>query len=144
MKCHPGGDAEVWERALAHRPSEHRAAVAGRFVENGLTVKDVQRALDDLGDALYVAAKSGDEKWSERFGGPLAVALLAAEISSLAAHLNSRGSAVRALAVGELLDEFSAVAVAASLGVSRQKVYDISRVKHTSSFIEHVYGGHHA
>jgi hypothetical protein len=38
------------------------------------------------------------------FGGPLAVALLAAEVSALAAHLNARGSAVRALAVDALLD----------------------------------------
>ena len=130
-----------WERILAHRPSELRAAVADRFVENGLTVEQVRRALDDLGDALYSAAKSADDDWTERFGGPLAAALLAAEVSSLAAHLNSRGSAVRALAVDALLDDFSAVAVATELGVSRQKVYDISRGKGTGPFIEHAHGG---
>jgi hypothetical protein len=34
---------------------------------------------------------------------------LAAEVSALAAHLNARGSAVRALTVDALLDEYSAV-----------------------------------
>jgi hypothetical protein len=92
--------------------------------------------LDDGGDALYAAANSGDRDWTDRFGGPLAVALLAAEVSALAAHLNARGSAVRALAVDALLDDFSAVTVAASLGVSRQKVYDLSRAKRMSSHID--------
>jgi hypothetical protein len=61
------------------------------------------------------------------------VALLAAEVSALAAHLNARASAVRALAVDALLEDFSAVTVAAYLGVSRQKVYDLSRASRSDS-----------
>jgi hypothetical protein len=98
----------------------------------------VKAVLDDGGDALYAAAGSGDKTWADRFGGPLAVALLAAEVSALAAHLNARGSAVRALAVDALLDEFSAVTVAAHLGVSRQKVYDISRTTRAGSYLNSV------
>lgn len=141
MSCQPGGDTQAWERVLAHRPPELRTTVADRFTESGLTVDQVQCALDDLGDQLYAAAESADDDWAERFGGPLAAALLAAEVSSLAAHLNSRGSAVRALAVEVLLDDFSAVTVAAGLGVSRQKVYDIARGKDTGPFVEHALGG---
>jgi hypothetical protein len=70
------------------------------------------------------------------------VALLAAEVSSLAAHLNSRASSVRAHAVDELLDDFSAVTVAARLGVSRQKVYDISRGGVAGPFIDRVPWGY--
>lgn len=94
------------------------------------------QVLSDGGDELYAAAKSGGKDWADRFGGPLVVALLAAEISALAAHLNSRASATRAMAVGELLDDFSAVTVAACLGVSRQKVYDISRGSLAVPFID--------
>ena len=73
------------------------------------------------------AATSGTDDWADAFGGRLAAALLAAEVGALAAQLNSRASAVRALAVDGLLDEYSAVTVAARLGISRQKVYEVSR-----------------
>lgn len=43
------------------------------------------------------------------FGGPLALALVAAEVSALAAHIDSLASVVRAVADDLLLDEFSAV-----------------------------------
>ena len=69
----------------------------------------------------------GGPGWADEFGGYLAVALLAAEVSALAAHLNSRASAARGRAVDALLEEYSAVTVAARLGVSRQKVYEIAR-----------------
>jgi hypothetical protein len=115
-----------------------RGPVGQRFVEHGITPDQVKAVLDDGGDALYAAAGSGDKTWADRFGGPLAVALLAAEVSALAAHLNARGSAVRALAVDALLDEFSAVTVAAHLGVSRQKVYDISRTTRAGSYLNSV------
>lgn len=137
MHCQPRGDIAAWERVLAHRPADSRGVVAGRFADNGVSPEQVRAVLDDGGDALYAAANSGDEHWVDRFGGPLAVALLAAEVSALAAHLNSRASAVRAGAVQTLLEDYSAVSVAAHLGVSRQKVYDISRGTPAESFIEH-------
>ena len=40
---------------------------------------------------------------------------------------------MRALAVDALLEDFSAVTVAAYLGVSRQKVYDLSRASRSDS-----------
>lgn len=112
---------------LAHRPPDVWGAVRDRFVENAITPDRVKAVLDDGGDSLYAAARSGERNWADCFGGLLAVALLAAEVSALAAHLNSRGSAIRALAVDTLLEDYSAVTVAARLGVSRQKVYEISR-----------------
>jgi hypothetical protein len=127
MQRQPWGDILSWDVVLGHRPPDVRDEVSGRFDENGIAAGLVKNVLDDGGDALYAAARSGDPGWADRFGGPLAAALLAAEVSSLAAHLNSRASAVRALAVDALLDEFSAVTVATRLGVSRQKVYEISR-----------------
>jgi hypothetical protein len=136
MERQPRDDILAWEVTLAHRPPDARGAVCHRFVEHGITPDQVKAVLDDGGDALYAAANSGDQDWTDRFGGPLAVALLAAEVSALAAHLNARGSAVRALAVDALLDDFSAVTVAASLGVSRQKVYDLSRANRMSSHID--------
>jgi hypothetical protein len=138
MERQPRVDSDAWGDTLAHRPPELRSAVRDRFVENGITVDQVRAVLCDGGDDLFAAASGGGEGWADRFGGPLAVALLAAEVSALGAHLNARGSAVRALAVDALLDDFSAVTVAARLGVSRQKVYDLSRANHSSPYIERV------
>ena len=112
---------------LAHRPTDARPAVRQRFVAAGVSAPQVDAVLRDAGDGLYAAAVSGRPGWERGFGGAPAAALLAAEVSALTAHLNSRASAVRGAAVGSMLDEFSAIAVAAHLGVSRQKVYDIAR-----------------
>lgn len=136
MQRQPRGDTSTWDLVLGHRPPDVRGTVSDRFVKNGITPEGVKAVLDDGGDALYAAARSGQQDWANRFGGPLAAALLAAEVSSLAAHLNSRASTVRALAVDALLDDFSAVTVATRLGVSRQKVYEISRGAATSPFID--------
>jgi hypothetical protein len=112
--------------------------VRDRFIDGGITPEQVKDVLDDGGDALYTEAACGEAGWADRFGGSLAAALLAAEVSALAAHLNSRSSAVRAQAVASLLDDFSAVTVAARLGVSRQKVYEISRGSIDNAYIERV------
>lgn len=110
--------------------------MASRLAEAGLTPRHLAAALVDGGDALYAASRTATDGWSEPFGGDLGVALLAAEVSALAAHLNSRASAVRALAVDALLDDYSAVAVASALGVSRQKVYDISKGGTVAAFLD--------
>jgi hypothetical protein len=123
---------------LGHRPREQHAALVERFAEAGVPVERVKAVLDDGGDGLYAAATTGEAGWAEEFGGPLAVALLAAEVSALAAQLNSRASAVRALAVNDLLDEYSAVTVAARLGVSRQKVYEIGRATRIHDHLDRV------
>ncbi len=136
MTRQSGGDSRTWDRLLAHRPPEVRDDVRDRFVQNGVTPALVREVLSDGGDTLYAAATSGEKDWPDRFGGPLAVALLAAEVSALAAHLTSRASAVRALAVDILLDDVSAVTVAARLGVSRQKVYEIGRGRPGTYFID--------
>ena len=134
----PRGDSGEWDLVLAHRPDDVRDPVSTRFLESGLAPARVQEVLEDGGDALCAAAKSGAKDWAEPFGGMLAAALLATEVSALAAHLNSRASAVRALAVSELLDHFSAVTVAERLGVSRQKVYEVSRGELTTTHINRV------
>ena len=136
MSSQPGGDIS-WDAVLAHRTPETRAPARERFEAAGVAPEAVRAALADGGDQLFAAAAGGAAGWAEPFGGPLAVALIAAEVSALTAHLTSRASAVRALAVEALLDDYSAVAVAARLGVSRQKVYDIARAHPTSSFIDH-------
>lgn len=138
MSCQPGVVDTEWDCVLAHRPEDVRRGVIDRFAENGVGPDRVQLVLKDAGDALHAAALSGEPDWADRFGGRLAAALLAAEVSALAAHLNSRASAVRTLAVDALLDEFSAITVGARLGVSRQKVYEISRGEHVGHFIDHV------
>ena len=130
----PPERATQWQ--LDHRPADQRDAVAARLAEAGLAPHDLAAALADGGDALYAASRARAADWSEPFGGDLRVALLAAEVSALAAHLNSRASAVRALAVDALLDDYSAVAVASALGVSRQKVYDISKGGTVAAFLD--------
>jgi hypothetical protein len=90
-------------------------------------VAQVRDVLSDGGDALYQAARQRSAGWAEPFGGNLAAALLAAEVSVFAAHLNSRASGVRSEAVAGLLEDYSAVTVAGELGISRQKVYEIAR-----------------
>jgi hypothetical protein len=136
MSSQPRGDIS-WDVILAHRPPDTRGPVRERFASAGVPPELVRAALADGGDALFAAAEKKTADWAEPFGGALAVALIAAEVSALAAHLTSRASAVRALAVEALLDDFSAVTVAGRLGVSRQKVYDIARPNPTSSFIDH-------
>lgn len=125
-----------WDIVLGHRPAETRDVVRDRFIDNGMSAESVSAALDDGGDALFAAAAGGKEGWADPFGGALAAALLAAEVGALTAHLTSRASSVRALAVSELLDDFSAITVATRLGVSRQKVYGIGRPPTTWPFID--------
>jgi hypothetical protein len=134
-----GGDEEAgsvpqrlsaeWHDVLAHRSraTGSRARTAARFISNGLTAEDVRLALSDGGDELCRAAASEEAHWADKFGGPVAAALLAAEVSALMSHLNSRAAAVRSRAVDAALNDLSAVTVAAHLGVSRQKVYDVAR-----------------
>ncbi|WP_157440632.1 hypothetical protein [Actinokineospora inagensis] len=142
MARQPRGD--MWAAVLAHRPVEVRDSVRDRFVANGVTAGQVGAVLADAGDTLCAAATGADEGWADYFGGAVAVALLAAEVSALVAHLNSRASAVRARAVRELLDEYSAVSVAAHLGVARQKVYDIGRGQQDlDTFIDEVPWSNH-
>jgi hypothetical protein len=131
-------ELELWGAVLAHRPADQREAVRDRFVENGVSAEQVRAVLADAGDALYAGASSGRRDWAEVFGGPLAGALLAAEVSALTAHLTSRASAVRAVAVDALLDDLSAVTVAARLGISRQKVYDLTRGSLTGPYLDAV------
>ena len=138
MPCQPGVVSPSWADVLAHRPEDARSAVVDRFVQNGIGPDRVQLALADGGDALYAAARSGEPDWADRFGGRLAAALLAAEVSALAAHLNSRASTVRTLAVEAMLDDYSAITVGARLGVSRQKVYEISRGDSSGNFVDSV------
>ncbi|WP_159709160.1 hypothetical protein [Arthrobacter sp. 18067] len=147
MKSQPGGDSAgsqvtdpQWQHVLTYRPADDgsRDAAAKRFEERGVTPEQLGAILTDGGDALYAAAAAGGPGWAEPFGGPLAVALLSAEVSVFAAHLNSRASGVRSAAVAELLDEYSAVTVAAELGVARQKVYEIARAGLRPPYIEQV------
>jgi hypothetical protein len=133
----PAGHLSGWETLPAHRdPADPgRAGVLTRLQDAGLTPQDVLAALRDAGDALHEQATSAEADWTRQVGGPLAVALLAAEVGALAAHLGTRAAAVRSRAVTELLDDYSAVAVAEALGVSRQKVYDIAREVDRPPFI---------
>ena len=125
MTSQPGGD-NGWDDVLAHRPADAREPVRDRLVAAGVGPEQVREAIDDFGAEMFAAATGGAADWAKPFGGPLAVALLAAEVGAFTAHLTSRSSTIRAIAVDELLDEFSAVTVAGRLGVSRQKVYDIA------------------
>lgn len=137
MLSNPGGDNGTsdsdlrarWISVLAHRSPESPGfdETIARFARCGLEPREVNEVLADGGDALYAAAASGVTAWADAFGGPLAVALLAAEFSVFAAHLNSRASSVRSVAVEHLLEDFSAVTVATELGISRQKVYEVAR-----------------
>ncbi|BCW60912.1 MULTISPECIES: hypothetical protein [Micrococcaceae] len=147
MVSQPGGDSLTspgadpqWQQVLTHRAADDgsREAAANRFAERGITPEQVRSVLNDGGDAIYAAAAAGSPGWAEAFGGPLAVALLSAEVSAFAAHLNSRASGVRSAAVAELLDEYSAVTVAGELGVARQKVYEIARAGLRPPYIEKV------
>ena len=149
MSRQPGGDtaaaaavtadprATGWRDLPAYRDPSDPATTAAlaRLEAAGVTAQEVLAALRDAGDALHEQATSNDDDWSERFGGPLSTALLAAEVGALAAHLASRAAAVRSRAVRELMQDYSAVAVAEALGVSRQKVYDIAREVDRPAFI---------
>jgi hypothetical protein len=137
MTSQPRGDSG-WDAVLAHRPVETRTSIRERFQAAGVGPEQLRAVLEDGGDELHAAAVSGAEEWAKPYGGPLAVALLAAEVGALTAHLTSRSSAIRAVAVEALLDDYSAVTVANRLGVSRQKVYDIARPNSTTTFVDRV------
>ena len=134
------GQDTQWVGVLAHRSPDASGfdEVVDRLIACDVTPEQLQRVLADGGDGLYTAALSGEPNWADAFGGTLAVALLAAEVSALAAHLNSRASGVRSVAVDDLLDDYSAVTVAADLGVSRQKVYEIARSGLRPPYIDRV------
>ncbi|WP_120002784.1 hypothetical protein [Nesterenkonia muleiensis] len=139
----PDSLSEDWRRVLAHRLRSHPDATGldeliRRYTDCGIGPKQVHQVLTDGGDGLYQAATSGEPHWADQFGGPLGAALLAAEVSTLASHLNSRASGVRSVAVEALLEDYSAITVAAELGVSRQKVYDIGRNGLRGPHIQHV------
>ncbi len=139
MNRQPGVDRARWDALISYRPAgEQRDVVIERLEKSGVTPELLAHVLSDGGDELYARARSGGEGWADEFGGALAAALLAAEVSALSAHLNSRAAAIRAHAVDELLDQVSVVAVAAHLGVSRQKVYELGRARLGSHYIDRV------
>lgn len=149
MTCNPGGDIipcsidvhadPEWLRVLAHRRREPVAvleAAIGRFQAAGVTPEIVESHLHDAGDRLYAAAASGRVSWAADFGGERVVALIAAEVSALASHLVTRAASIRAASIEVLLEEYSAVTVASSLGVARQKVYELAKGKVGTDFIK--------
>jgi len=140
MISNPRGDDRVvsgnasddahWRRVLAHRSRDGQDTVDAaveRFRAAGVTPEEAESHLKDGGDRLYAAAHTGAGDWADAFGGPRAVAVVAAEVSALMSHLVARAASVRAACVDALLDEFSAVAVANALGVARQKVYELAK-----------------
>ncbi|MBD7994011.1 hypothetical protein H9639_01700 [Arthrobacter sp. Sa2CUA1] len=132
-------DTGDWQQVLAHRTAAaDRSDAAARFRDAGLDPSEVDAVLRDGGDALFAAAAGPDPDWAEPFGGLKAAALLAAELSSLAAALNSRASGIRSAAVALLLEDYSAVSVARELGISRQKVYEVGRAGFKPPYVETV------
>lgn len=147
MMSNPRGDnapaddlGADWVRVLAHRQREGQhviEAVVDRFRGAGVRPADVESHLSDGGDRLYTAAKSGDDRWADEFGGPRAVAVLAAEVSALLSHLVARAASVRSVCVEAMLDEFSAVTVAGAIGVARQKVYELAKPEVDENYLAH-------
>ena len=148
MKRNPRGDstgvegAEAdWMRVLAHRRREGQDVmdvVVDRFRTAGVSPAEVESHLRDGGDRLYAAAGSRDERWADEFGGPRAVAVLAAEVGALMSHLVARAASVRSVSVEALLDEYSAVTVAGALGVARQKVYELARPEFDEDYVAEI------
>jgi len=123
-----GSIAPTWEATLAHRADPAAAALArARFETQGIPVEVVAASLSDSGAALFRDVSSGRSDWAVPYGGLLGAALLAGEVAIYSSTLVARASAIRSVAVDALLEDFSAVSVAADLGVSRQKVYEIAR-----------------
>lgn len=117
-----------WASVLAHRPDlTAREAAQARFESQGVSAELVAASLADTGEALFRDISSGRPDWAVPYGGLLAAALIAGEVAVYSSALVARASSVRAVAVDALLEDFSAISVAASLGVSRQKVYEIAR-----------------
>lgn len=147
MTSNPRGDktssADLdadWVRVLAHRQKEGQhviETVIERFRGAGVKPSEVESHLRDGGDRLYAAARLRDERWADEFGGPRAVALLAAEVSALMSHLVARAASVRSFGVEALLDEFSAVTVARAIGVARQKVYELAKPEVDGDYVAH-------
>lgn len=123
-----GSIAPTWESVLAHRTDPGAAELArARFESQGIPVELVAASLADSGAALFREVSSGRTDWAVPYGGLLGAALIAGEVAIYCSTLVARASAVRSVAVDALLEDFSAVSVAADLGISRQKVYEIAR-----------------
>lgn len=117
-----------WASVLAHRPDPTaREAARARFEAQGVSAELVAANLAHTGETLFRDISSGRPDWAVPYGGLLAAALIAGEVAIYSSVLVARASSVRAVAVDALLEDFSAISVAASLGVSRQKVYEIAR-----------------
>lgn len=142
-----GGASARWQAALPHRVHEGTFHETVRRLANaGVTPEVLLDAYADGGDALYRSALEGGDpvnripgestpEWAERHGGPLAVALVAAEVSALQAHLSARAAFVRSRAVRDLLLTWPASSLALDLGVARQKVYRIGRSGKPTDFV---------
>ncbi|WP_460624270.1 hypothetical protein [Kineococcus endophyticus] len=91
------------------------------------------QVLLDAGDALVAAATAaeaaaeGSERWTQRFGGAVAVAAALTELQAHAAAVLERAATLRGQVYAGLLQQHSLAEVARAQGVSRQAVHRAAR-----------------
>jgi hypothetical protein len=112
-------DEPEWSRVLsAHRSPRQIPGIAERFNELGVTPSLVAQALAD--PAGYIEAASGGGDWTGEYGGPIAAALIAAELLEQSAARQLAVAGIRSRLVAALVDETSVVETANRLGISHQ------------------------
>ena len=126
-------DQGGWEQVLVHRPAHERGEAGARLQASGSDVAGVAQVLLDAGDALTAAATAaeaaaeGSGRWTEDFGGAVAVAAVLTELQAHAAAVLERAATLRGQVYAGLLQQHSLAEVARAQGVSRQAVHRAAR-----------------
>ena len=126
-------DQGGWGQVLVHRPAHERGEAAARLQASGADVAGVAQVLLDAGDALTAAATAAEAaaessgRWTEDFGGAVAVAAALTELQAHAAAVLERAATLRGQVYVSLLQHHSLAEVARAQGVSRQAVHRAAR-----------------
>jgi hypothetical protein len=108
-----------WGAVLSgHRSPKKIPQLAAIFEAHGIAPDAVASAL--AAPEAFVAAAASRPDWVDAYGGPVAAALIAAEILEQAAALQITVSNIRSHLVAQLVDESSVVETARQLGYSHQ------------------------
>lgn len=125
-----------WAQALPHRSGDELVVAVQRLAIAGLGPDDVRAVLADLGDALWgqvegeVATDPADK---------MQHALLLVELGAFIAYAQERAAAARRATYSALLDTYSVVRLAQSLGVTRQAVHKtVSAQPPRREFVSHI------
>ena len=119
-------DEPEWTSVLsAHRVPRLIPGIAARFSDAGVAPSLVACTLAD--PTGFIAASTEGPDWADRYGGPIAAALIAAELLEHTAARQLAVAGIRSGLVADLVVETSVVETAKQLGISHQHTSRLSK-----------------